>query len=73
MSVTAAAVSSAIIIGINGLLVLIQAQQEVNAGKRDYTPEELAMVDKLNQTEEGGLKDDLAAAKARLAGDPPPQ
>jgi len=75
MAATAALVSTAIIAGINVLMALITAQQEVNAGKRDYTPEELAMVDQLNAKSESDWSAYVAAAKARLAGDqdsPPP-
>jgi len=66
MSVTAAVVSTAILAGMNVIMALITAQQEVAAGKRDYTPEEIALVDALNASSEQGWAETVAAAKARL-------
>ena len=73
MSITGAVVSAAIIAAMNLAMALIQAQAEVAAGTRDYTPEEIAAVDALNNQSEAGWDALVAEAKARLAGEPPAQ
>ena len=61
------AISTAIISGLNIILALIQAQQEVAAGTRDLTQEELAMVDLLNSKSEVAWDALVSATKARMA------
>lgn len=72
MAAIEAVVATAILTGLNVIQALVKAQQEVNAGKRQYTPEELALVDQLNAQSESGWADTVSAAKARLGIQPSP-
>ena len=72
MAAIEAVVATAILTGLGIIETLIKAQTEVLAGKRQYTPEELALVDRLNAQSESEWNDYIAAAKARLGGQPTP-
>ena len=66
MDPISAAVSTGIIALMNIVMALITAQQEVNAGVRQYTPEEIEQIHALNDASKGSWQEVVAAAKARL-------
>ena len=63
----AAGISTAIVTAMNVAMTLILAQQQKQAGSQDYSPEVLALIDKMNADEEQSWNDLVAGAKARIA------